>query len=69
MKEIKVDMGTFPPPFLMPFPNLFAVGIGRMKNIMEDEKLGAFESHCSIYIDNNFLNSPSGKDSPVAGRT
>ena len=53
----------------MPFPNLFAVGIGRMKNIMEDEKLGAFESHCSIYIDNNFLNSPSGKDSPVAGRT
>ena len=69
MKEIKVDMGTFSPFFLMPFSNLFAMGIGRMKNIMEDEKLGAFELHYSIYIDTNYLNSPSERYSPVAGRT
>jgi hypothetical protein len=53
----------------MPFSNFFAVGIGRMINTIKDEKLGALELHSSIYSDNNFINPPSGKDSPVAGRT
>ena len=47
VKEIKIDMGTFFP-FFVPFSNVFAVGIGRMKHIMEDETLGAFELHSSI---------------------
>ena len=48
MNEIKIDMGTFFPPFIMTFSNVFAVGIVQMKHIMVDEKLGAFELHSSI---------------------
>ena len=48
VKEMKIDMGTFFFPFFMPFSNVFVVGIGRMKHIMEDETLGAFELHSFI---------------------
>ena len=43
VKEMKIDMGIFLS-FFMPFSNVFAVGIERMK----DETLGAFELHSFI---------------------